>query len=206
MKQILLTLIALITSTPAAWAQLVGTITKMQGDATLLRNEQTTTVNTGAAIFLGDTIDTIEGSKIEITFLDKSEITIANEARLTIDEYIYDTTKGDDNKSKAAYSLKGAFHYATGLIGKLQKDPDIEITLPLASIGIRGTKIWANAIDQECRIYLEDGQAQIHNSAGSTILDHELGIRLKMLPNSPPSVPEIWKPEVVKWLKETTSF
>lgn len=203
MKYILSITLCIFALISTVHAQTIGFITNLDGNPTITRGYESLRSELHLPIHLGDKIETTLKEKIEITFIDESQITITPESLLTIDRYMLDFEQPKNNN--ATYSIKGGFHYISGLISKIDK-PDVKIQLPLASIGIRGTKVWANTLDNECRIYLEDGLAIIENKSGSTTLTHETGARLEMSTDSAPSDAETWHPDVISWLKETTAF
>lgn len=120
----------------------IGTVSLVEGKATILRNGQTLGANMGDKIENKDVISTQVNSKIKITFIDNTIVTIGKESSLNIEEYIFDTT----NKSQAKTELnvlKGAFHTITGEIGKVNPDK-FKLKTKSASIGIRGTEFYGD--------------------------------------------------------------
>ncbi len=117
----------------------VGAVDELSGDATITRMDGTVdTLEIGAPIFQGDIIETGENGAVNIVFSDETSFAVSEDARLTIDEYVFDpsTNEGSQNFSV----LKGVFVFTSGLIGREDPD-DVEIDTPIGSIGIRGTKI-----------------------------------------------------------------
>ena len=89
-------------------------------------------------IYQGDVIDTGPDGAVNLIFADESTIAFSENARLAIDEYVYDP---DEMNGASKYSfLRGIFVYVSGLIGQAHKD-DVEIETPMGSIGIRGTEL-----------------------------------------------------------------
>lgn len=73
-----------------------------------------TNISTGANIFLGDTIRTGPGGRVQILLLDQTSFTICANASMVIDEFVYDPRSGDGKIS--ARVTKGAFRFVTGRI------------------------------------------------------------------------------------------
>lgn len=127
------------TETFMSDASHVGAVNEISGDATVTRlSGETLKITTGTKIYQGDIVETGSNGAVNIVFQDDTKFAISEDARLAIDEYVYDPTTdaGTTNFS----ILKGIFVYTSGLIGR--KDPDdVNIETPIGSIGIRGTII-----------------------------------------------------------------
>jgi hypothetical protein len=88
----------------------------------------------GDPIFLGDVVQTGADGKVSITFADETAFNLSSNARMTMDEFVYDP----NGKSNATlFSLtKGTF---TFVAGKIAKTGDMKVDTPVATMGIRGT-------------------------------------------------------------------
>jgi hypothetical protein len=76
---------------------------------------------------------TAERGALEVTFLDGSKLTMGQNSRLTVDEYVY---SGNTSASKQTVRYtKGLFRYVSGSIPK----DNVKIETPTVTIGIRGT-------------------------------------------------------------------
>lgn len=92
----------------------------------------------GDQIFIGDRITTGAQGTLQIMLLDETVFTIGPNAVLVIDEFIYDP-RTDSGKVTASV-VKGTFRFVTGRVAR--KTPsDMEVRLPVASIGVRGTSV-----------------------------------------------------------------
>jgi hypothetical protein len=76
---------------------------------------------------------TADKGALEVTFLDGSKLTMGQNSRLTVDEYVY-TGPGGAGKQTIRYT-KGLFRFLSGSIPKDQ----VKIETPTVTIGIRGT-------------------------------------------------------------------
>ncbi len=117
----------------------VGAIEELSGDARIIRTDGTVeTVQIGTPVYQGDVIETSGDGAVNIVFIDETSFAISENARMAIDEYVFDpaTESGKQNFSV----LRGVFVFTSGLIGRDDPD-DVEIDTPVGSIGIRGTII-----------------------------------------------------------------
>lgn len=86
----------------------------------------------GQRMALGDQVRTGERSHMQLLLLDRSSFTVGQNARLTIDRFVYDPRGG----SFSATVAKGALRFMSG--GAHGKG-GASIRTPIATIGIRGT-------------------------------------------------------------------
>lgn len=86
----------------------------------------------GQRMALGDQVQTGERSHMQLLLLDRSSFTVGQNARLTIDRFVYDPSGG----SFSATVAKGALRFMSG--GGHGKG-GAQIRTPVATIGIRGT-------------------------------------------------------------------
>lgn len=141
----------------------VGAVQEITGSASVTRTDGTTeNVQIGTPIFQGDIIETSESGAVNIMFIDETSFAVSEDARLAIDEYVFDpeTAEGVTNFSV----LKGMFVYTSGLIGREDPD-DVQIATPVGSIGIRGTII-AGDVDQG-EITVIEGAIVLRDPAGN---------------------------------------
>lgn len=120
----------------------VGAVQEVTGHATVTHTDGTTeTITQGTRIYQGDIVETDDHGAVNIAFIDETNFAVSEDARLAIDEYVFDpsTQSGSTNFSV----LKGMFVFTSGLIGRDDPD-DVNITTPVGSIGIRGTIIAGN--------------------------------------------------------------
>src|SRR5690349_6426440 len=66
-------------------------------------------------VFMQEVIETEDESAVVIVFADGSKLTVGENARLTIDNYVYDPSGGG---AAAIKMVKGAFRFVSGTIPK----------------------------------------------------------------------------------------
>ena len=88
----------------------------------------------GDPVYKGDVVQTGADGKVGITFTDGTAFNLSSNARMVLNEFVYDPN-GKSNST--LFSLtKGTF---TFIAGKVAKTGDMKIDTPVATMGIRGT-------------------------------------------------------------------
>lgn len=124
-------------ATTAAAGEPVGTVTELTGSARATRADGSQVdLAQGDPIFLGDILETGAGASVGIRFLDDTLFSLAGNARLMIDQLVYNPGGGGNALSLSL--LQGAFAFVTGEIAPAD-GPGMTITTPVANIGVRGT-------------------------------------------------------------------
>lgn len=155
-----------VAATPAL-AELgdpAGIAGAVQGSVALESPARNTTIDqlaSGEDIVMGDAVNTLAKSRLQIMLLDETAITMGENASLVIDEFVYDPA--GDNASLAASVKEGAFRLVTG--GVARTNPEgTKVTLPNAVLTIRGTTTQGNCDASGCIVALAGTGDQ--NSAG----------------------------------------
>ncbi|WP_347339086.1 FecR family protein [Bradyrhizobium sacchari] len=88
----------------------------------------------GDVVYLRDVVRTGADSRVSINFSDGSSFNLLSNARMALDEYVYEP----DGKSNATFFnlAKGT---ATFVAGQVAKSGDMKVDTPVATMGIRGT-------------------------------------------------------------------
>ncbi len=102
---------------PNASQSAQGTRSDLRLRDNIIRNAELVTADRGA---------------LEVTFNDGSKLTMGQNSRLTVDEYVYG--QGGASKQTVRYT-KGLFRFLSGSIPK----DNVKIDTPTVTIGIRGT-------------------------------------------------------------------
>lgn len=150
----------------------VGAIREVSGSASILHTDGTVEPATiGTPIYEGDVVETGASGAVNIEFIDESSFAVSENARLAIDEYVFDP---GSNAGTTNYSLlRGVFVFTSGLIGRDDPD-DVHIETPIGSIGIRGTII-AGTINPEgqSQITVVEGAIVVSNNDGAVTLSQQ---------------------------------
>jgi tetratricopeptide (TPR) repeat protein len=91
-------------------------------------------VKVGDLVYLGDVVRTGADGRVGINFTDGSSFNLTSNARMTLDEFVYDPN-GKSNST--LFNLtRGTF---TFVAGKVAKTGDMKVDTPVATMGVRGT-------------------------------------------------------------------
>jgi hypothetical protein len=112
----------------------IGNVATLTGTATVTRNNAPTTLKLKDDIFLNDVVQTSANSTLGVTFNDATTFNLTANARITIDNYVYE----DGGKQNSAL-----FDIAQGTVAfvaaEVAHSGDMNISTPTATLGIRGT-------------------------------------------------------------------
>jgi FecR protein len=112
----------------------IGNVATLTGSATVTRNNAATPLKLQDDIFQNDVLQTSANSTLGVTFNDATTFNLTANARITIDNYVYE----DGGKQNAALFdvVKGTVAFAAAAVAKTG---DMKISTPTATLGIRGT-------------------------------------------------------------------
>jgi hypothetical protein len=112
----------------------IGNVATLTGSATVTRNNAATPLKVQDDIFLNDVVQTSANSTLGVTFNDATTFNLTANARITIDNYVYE----DGGKQNSAL-----FDIARGTVAfvaaEVAHTGDMKISTPTATLGIRGT-------------------------------------------------------------------
>jgi hypothetical protein len=88
----------------------------------------------GDLVYRGDVIQTGVDGALGITFADGTSFSVSNNARMEVNEFVYDP-KGNSNSTLLSLT-KGTF---TFIAGNVAHTGDMKVDTPVGTLGIRGT-------------------------------------------------------------------
>lgn len=177
----------------AAWAvepgERVGVVVRVQGEvAAVPAGVAPRPLAADVEIRFGEDVVTGGESRLLMRLRDGTEITLGENARLTVDDFVYDPAQG--RAGATVRVATGAFAVATGGIAKLRPQ-DMVFKTPVATIGIRGTEFWGGPIDEVYGVLLKAGRVEVRNDAGAVELAPGQGTTLTSA-TATPSAPVTW--------------
>jgi len=116
--------------------QAIGRVEKVEGNATVVRNGVTITLNTGDVIMKGDVAQTGAGGSLAIVFADGTAFNLAANARMVLNDFVY--SAGGGNNSALFSLVQGSISFVAGQVAKTG---DMRVDTPVATMGIRGTAV-----------------------------------------------------------------
>jgi len=172
----------------------IGQISDLKGNSEVLRKNAKFSSKLALPIEQMDNVQTGNG-RVEIRFVDDSNVKITEHSKLVIDDFVYD---GNPAKSKMALKFaSGTVRFATGQTGKINK-ANINLQTPTATIAVRGTD-FATTVDdfgKSLIILLPEpdgsvGEITVSNNAGTVILNRAFQATLVSTLDSRPTQPVI---------------
>jgi len=149
-----------------------GTVTVEHVNAVVVQanlSSQPAPVKVGDSVYLGDVVQTGADGKLAITFADGTAFNISSNARMALNEFVYDPN-GKSNST--FFSLtKGTF---TFVAGKIAKTGDMKIDTPVATMGIRGTTPHVEIAEDGSAKFttlIEEGKNKIEQKVAKPIVE-----------------------------------
>ncbi len=192
------TIVTLLISCSALFAS-IGEVTAIRGTAKLQRGDTVTAVHAHMKLEKHDILHTGQKSKMQIVFNDKTVISLGQNSRMRVDEYIF-----DKKQVEAHFSVtKGFFKSITGKIGKIAPD-HFKVKTANATIGVRGTTIIGEVTPKFDIIACTYGQIVVSTPYGSVVVDQ--GERTVVRQTKPPKEAEKTNPVIMKKLDEQSDI
>lgn len=181
----------------------IGTVSRIQGEASGTRNGAIHALGLNSSVFLNEVLSTAQTARLEVTFTDNTRLTLGEKAKLTLDTYVFDSAAGNGT---IKFGLVGAFRFVSGQVSKLAS-ADVSVTTPVAAVGIRGTEFWGGPIDdQALGVFLIEGAVSVSNAAGQQILSLPGQGTNIAAPGAAPGPVTIWPPDKVNRALATVTF
>ncbi|GEC56605.1 VCBS repeat-containing protein [Bradyrhizobium japonicum] len=117
-------------------AKVIGHVTKLTGNATAIRNGVAIVLNQGDNVNKGDVVQSGGDSTLGITFIDGTVFGLGPNAKMVLNEMIYDPN-GSSNSSLMSL-VSGTISFVAGATAK---HGDMKVDTPVATMGIRGTAV-----------------------------------------------------------------
>jgi len=122
------------TGTPAG-QEPIGQVETLEGTAFATRaNGQRVQLSVGDPVFEDDLVETADDSILGLTFIDETVFSLSANARMILDELVYEPNGGDN--SMVMNLVQGTFVFVTGQVAPTG---EMSIETPVATMGIRGT-------------------------------------------------------------------
>src|SRR5665811_1787842 len=120
----------------ASAGKVIGHVTKLTGTATVIRNGVSIILNNGDNVEKGDVVQSGSDSTLGITFIDGTVFGLSSNARMVLNEMIYDPN-GSNNSSLLSL-VAGTISFVAG---ETAKHGDMKVDTPVATMDIRGTAV-----------------------------------------------------------------
>jgi len=145
----------------AAAQEVIGAVSRIQGAECMTAPQRRLTSSRLSFSTTG------EAARLEVTFTDRTQVTLGEKAELRLDTFVFNPAAGSGT---IKFRAVGAFRFLSGQASKLARS-DVSVTMPAAAVGIRGTDFWAGPIDnQALGVFLTEGAVSVSNAVGEQIL------------------------------------
>ncbi len=193
------------------WAQqAAGKVERQKGTASRTTDGVTSELALGNQVFVGDEISTGQDARLLIGFDDDSKLTLGENARITIDRFVY---APGGNSSQALAMVIGVFRFASGKIGEESPD-DVAFSTPVATIGIRGTVFLGGELtvgmpvgQSHYGFQINEGAIEVISPGGSVVLDEAgEGTFLPLEGVAAPTAVRQWSPAATAEAEDALAF
>lgn len=155
----------------------------------------------GSPVFQSDIIRTEENSTVHLLFNDQTKFFLGADTEMSIDKF--NDQGAVEEKGFTSSVIKGTFRFVTGLIAR-ERPESMEVNTSVATIGIRGTQVIAQAAATSATIILLEPEdtsrktsIEVSNQYGSVSID-EPGYGTEIPDEfSPPSPPRRMRLETI---------
>jgi hypothetical protein len=145
-----------------AQAEVAGRLTLVEGRVDLLKGGKlpANPVKVNDEVQPGDVIRTKSLSKAQVTFIDKSTLTISPESRVAIEAYMFDPAK--EKRSAVIQLFRGLAHLVVSKVYKVA-EPDFVVKTNTAIMGVRGTEFGIRLNPNSSTVLNLEGVLQVGN-------------------------------------------
>ena len=200
---IAVTLLSGFAGGQAAAQEAIGAVSRIQGEASGKRGSSSRALGLKASVFLNEVVSTGEAARLEVTFTDNTRLTLGENAKLTLDRYVFNPAAG---RGTIRFRVVGALRFLSGQVSKLARS-DVSVTTPVANIGIRGTEFWGGPIDdQVLGVFLIEGAVRVSNAAGARVLNRPGQGTNVARPGAAPGPVTFWPQDKVNRAISTVTF
>ena len=159
--------LTLVLSTGAlslnAMAAPIGSVTKLEAVVTASQKDQTRRLEPASQIHFRDNLRSGPSARLEATLADDTVLTLGENARMTIDEFVYNPAK--KNNRLAIKVSQGAFLFVGGKIEE-PAGGNVVIKTPVGTLGVRGTTVWGGYIDGGYGVLVLSGEVDVMTKKG----------------------------------------
>ena len=175
---LLMLLLAVAAGAPAGAAEVrQAVVTELEGEVWAIRADgRRRALVEDMLVFANETIETGEGGRVTLTFADESRFELGPAASMLIKDFVFRPREPENRLVTRIF--RGAFRFVSGLIARARGER-MRVELPVAVIGIRGTRVAGEASATSATVVLlepEDDPArptaiEVSNAFGAVVVD-----------------------------------
>ena len=183
----------------------IGQVTSVEGKVTVLRQEKFASepLTLQRQVFQGDIVETDRASKVRITLIDATVISLGEQSRLELRQFAHDMRQ--QKRSGRLAILQGFFR---AIFKEMSPPSSIDLVTPTAVAAIRGTDLMGEVTTDATAIVVLEGTVAISNIRplfrGLSTLTPGMGVTVTG--DEPPSTPTRWSESRIEGLRRATSL
>ncbi len=128
-----------------AESKVIGKVKKVNDHAFIIRGEERIPGHTGDPIFQRDVLETNASGSLGVTLKDNTRVSLGPKSRLVLKEFVFNPK--EEKYSFASEIMRGTLVYLSGMMAKLSPE-SVSIKTPTATVGIRGTKLIIQILEE----------------------------------------------------------
>lgn len=183
----------------------IGQVTAVEGKATVLRQEKFAPepLTLQKPVFQEDVIETDRASKVRITLIDGTVISLGEQSRLELQQFAYDA-----RQRTRSGRLAIPWGFVRTIFKEMSSLSSIDLITPTAVAAIRGTDLMGEVSAEATAIVVLEGTVAISNlrpmfRSLSTLTP---GMGATVRGDDPPSTPTRWSESRIEALRRATSI
>jgi hypothetical protein len=169
-------------------APVIGNAIQLKPEAGARLDGAARALAVGAELHRDEQVWTSRGGRVDIEFADGSSVTLGENARLVLDEFVLPEGGGAGNQ--VLRSIAGALRFVGGAVDQ-SKAGATRIVTPIATMTVRGTEFFAGPIDGAYGVFVYHGEVEVATSTGSVTLKDGEGTTL-IQSRVAPTPPKLW--------------
>jgi hypothetical protein len=192
---------ACLSHAAAAAPVSVGTVDKVQEQATATQAGATRDLAAAGPVYFRDRMRTGAGARLEAKLDDGTVLTLGQNGKLTVDEFVY--RPGEQGNKLVLSATQGAFLFVGGKI-EGPTGGNVSIKTPVGTLGVRGTTVWGGRIDGGFGVLVLKGEVRLTTAHGS--VDLKEGNGTMVYAKKAPATAAAWPDDRVKRAVATITF
>jgi hypothetical protein len=180
----------------------IGQAERVQASVTAESGGKERVLAAASPLFFGDALASQAGARLEAKLADDTRLTLGENARLVIDEFVY--SPGAPGARLALSVLQGTFLFVGGRTED-SEGGEVEIVTTFATLGVRGTTVWGGPIDGAFGVLVLEGEVNVTNGGQSVTLGPGQGTTIEG-PQGAPQPVVVWPQQKVDRAIASISF
>lgn len=119
----------------------------------------------GQTLGAGETVITGDGARVQLRLADGSAVKLGEQASLRLARLTTSGSGGSGVLDAGLELARGAFRFTTGLFRGALGQHRLEVRMPTATIGVRGTDFWGKSTPERQWVLLIEGQIDFKPAA-----------------------------------------